>query len=290
MPRERAKERSCDKAITRTLAYRAVFKYPLTYYQLQTTLISREKFSKQLFDRELNKLVKKGYIGFRDGKYYFKSIKPISWEHRQKQSVKALNKIKFISKFLAAVPWIKMLAVTGSAAAYNSDRESDIDIFVVTETHRMWLVRGFVSLLLKVMGAYAQNGTGPNKVCPNLFIDEEAMQWPDDQRSIFTAHEIILMHPLIDRDNTYFKFLYANKWVTEYVGDFCTDWFICENLASKTHQRSRLVNLLEKLAQKMQLNYMKKKRTNEIISDHMIHFKKNDNTGWILKEYSNLSQ
>lgn len=289
MPRERAKERACDKAIRRTLAYRAVFKYPLTYHQLYTTLISREKFDKDLINKELAKMVKKGYIGYREGKYYLKNIKPVSWDFRYKHSKQVFDRMRVISRVLSAIPWIKMLCVTGSAAAFNSDRESDIDIFVVAKTHRLWLTRGFVSLLLKVMNVYAQAGIGPNKVCPNLFIDEEVLDWPTDQRSVFVAHEIALMHPLINRGNTYFKFVAGNNWVNEYFCNFAFDWEHKGNDV-KRQKGSRLVNLLEKMAKKFQLDYMKKKRTNEVIEDHMIHFKKNDNTKWILDEFAKLGR
>ena len=58
----------------------------------------------------------------------------------------------------------------------------------------------------------------------------------------------------------------------------------------KLSSGSRLVNLLEKIATKLQLKYIEKKRTNEVTNKHMIHFRKNDNTGWILESYKKLSK
>jgi predicted nucleotidyltransferase len=287
MPRERANERACDTAIRKTLAYRATFKYPLSYHQLYSTLITDKKFKKEFFDKELNKLVKTGTIGYRDGKYFDKRIKPVSWEFRSKQSKEALDKVHKVAKVLKSIPWIKMLAVTGSVAAYNSDKESDIDIFVVAKTHRLWLTRGFVAAILKAMNMYIRKDGDPGKICPNLFIDEEVFTWPEKDRSVFTAHEIVLMHPLINRDHTYFKFLRANSWVKSHFANFALH---DEDIKTKSRQGSRIVNLFEKLAAAIQLKYMEKKRTNEVIDKHIIHFRKNDHTKWVLDSYKKLSK
>jgi hypothetical protein len=196
--------------------------------------------------------------------------------------------VQTLSRILIAVPWIKLLAVTGSAAAYNSDRDSDIDIFVIAKTHRLWLTRGFVAALLKTMGIYTQKDNEAGKVCPNLFIDEEAFSWSEKDRSIFTAHEIALMHPIIDRNQTYLKFLRANNWIKDHFANISVS---NEEIKSKNSRNgSRLVNLLEKFAAYLQQSYMKKKITSEVIDKHLIHFRKNDNTNWILESYKKLSK
>lgn len=282
MVRERANERACDLAIRKTLAYRAVFRYPLSYHQLYSTLITNKKFKHDFFDKELSKLVKKGYIGYRDGKYFDKRIKPVSWDTRNKSAIADIKKASQVAKILKKIPWIKLLCVTGSVAAFNADKDADIDIFIVTKKHRLWLTRGFVATILKTLGIY-QKGSGPGKVCPNLLIDDETLEWPEKFRSIFTAHEIVLMHPLINRSNTYFDFLSANTWIKNYLGNFNF-----EHEKKPTGDQlgtSRIVNVLEKLAQYLQLKYMKPKRTNEIIEKHMLHFRKNDNTSWIIESY-----
>ncbi len=285
MPRERAKERACDAAIKRTLAYRAVFKYPLSYHQLANTLISDKTYRKDFFDKELAKMVKKGYVGFKNGKYFDKRIKPISWDLRFKHSQQYINRAKHISRILRQIPWVKLIAVTGSAAAFNADRDDDIDFFIIAQNHRLWLTRGFVTVLLKITGLYAQNGQGPGKICPNLYIDDTALEWPVDQRSIFTAHEIVMMHPLVDKEQTYLKFLAANSWIKDYFADFR----IYET-PDTTHSPygNRVLNVFEKLAMTSQTKYMNSKRTNEIIDKHVLHFKKNDNTSWILEKFTEL--
>jgi hypothetical protein len=285
MPRERANERACDAAIRRTLAYRSIFKYPLSYHQLANTLITNKIFRKDFYDKELAKMVKKGYIGYRNGKYFDKRIKPVSWDLRYKQSQQYVADAKKLASLLSRIPWVMFIGVTGSTAAYNAEKEDDIDFFIIAKTHRLWLTRGFVTLILKIVNKYAQYGKGPGKVCPNLYIDMEVFEWPEDQRSIFTAHEIMLMHPLVNKENTYFKFLKANDWIRQYFAHFP----ISEVSTKKQNEGSRLINLFEKIAQQFQLKYMQNKRTNEVITPHMLHFKKNDNTNWITDKFKELS-
>lgn len=233
-------------------------------------------------------MVKTGAIGYRDGKYFDKRVKPVSWDFRYKQSKDGMDKAVKVAEILKKIPWVKLLCVTGSAAAFNSDKESDIDIFVVAKTHRLWLTRGFVAAILKTMGMYIKKDSDPGKICPNLFIDEENFAWPTKDQSIFTAHEIVLMHPLVDRDQTYLKFLKANDWIKSYFANF--NVHVGEMKTKKHRAGSKLVSLLEKIASTLQQKYMAKKRTNEVIGKHMIHFRKNDNTNWILESYKKLSK
>ena len=286
MPRERYNERLCDKAIRDTLAYRAVFKYPLSYYQLVNQLISKRSFDQQFFDKELNKMVKKGYIACKESRFYDKRTKPVSWEQRHKATQRIFKKLRQVVILLRKIPWIRLLAITGSVAAYNTDKNSDIDVFIITTKNRLWLTRGFVAATLKILGIYITRDADPGKICPNLLIDETALAWPDKERSVFTAHEIVLMQPLINKGNAYFAFLKANTWVKNYFPNFQVD---TEFTSKKSGAESKLVDLLEKLAMRAQTYYMKKKKTSEVTKPHMIHFKKNDNSGWILEGYNKLA-
>lgn len=280
MPRERANERACDAAIEKTLAYRAVFKYPLSQYQLYTYLISKKSFSMDFFKKELSKMVKKDYIESKDNVYFSKSIRPVSWELRVRYSSESLQKNNPIFKLISSIPWVKLIGVTGSVAAYNADRNSDIDMFIITEKNRVWITRGLVALILRQLGKYATSGEA-GKICPNLFIDETALTWEQNKQTIYTAHEIAMMQPLFQRDNMYFRFIKANHWIFSWFPHFKIDTAIKEEPTTN----SFFIDFLEVLARKLQLTYMKKKKTHEITNHNVIHFNKNDNSSWILDKF-----
>src|SRR5258708_2858873 len=198
-PRERAKERACDAAIKNTLQYRAIFKYPLSFQQLQTYLICRKGFEYEFFKKTVSRLHKKNYIKAKDEKFTLPSLKPFSWDLRGKYSKEHIERNSKVFKKLGSIKWIKMLAVTGSVAAFNADKDDDIDIFIVTERNRLWLTRFFVVLMLKAMGVY-RSETNPNKkICPNILIDETQLEWNKDKQNIYVAHEIAMMYPIINR-------------------------------------------------------------------------------------------
>jgi hypothetical protein len=201
----------CETAIYNTLAYRSIFKYPLTEYQLKSTLISTRRFKEQYFCDELARLVKKGVVKTHAGTYYISGYKPVDWDKRAKYSQKLISDAKEMAKMLGLIPWIKLVGITGAVAAYNADSEADIDFFIITAKNRIWISRLFVVLLLKALGKYRTDTSPKGKVCPNLYIDESKLNWPRDKRNLLVAHEIILMHPILSRGNTYFKFMKANQ-------------------------------------------------------------------------------
>lgn len=52
-----------------------------------------------------------------------------------------------------------------------------------------------------------------NKVCLNLFFAEDDLAVPEFKRNTYVAHEVLQMKPIINKDNTYERFLRANSWV-----------------------------------------------------------------------------
>ncbi|MFZ5424439.1 MAG: hypothetical protein ACOZAO_01440 [Patescibacteria group bacterium] len=275
-----------DSSIGKTLSYRSIFKYPLSFYQLSTTLISSEKVTYKKLKKELDEAVSKNKVRFKDGLYYLPNTGVVSWETRAKNAEKLLKNVEPAFKAIEKIPWIKLLAVTGSVAAYNATEQDDIDVFIVTKKNRLWLSRFFVVLLLKAFDMYRTDKAPAGKVCPNIFIDDLNLKWKEKGRNLYVAHEIILMRPIIDRDNTYFKFMRANSWVMEHFGNFSIS--IPTRFTSSKDTTSGTLNLLEDFLRKFQLWYMKSSQTNEVTTKHMIHFNKNDNTDMVLTTYNKI--
>jgi len=281
----RAKERACDKAIKKTLAYSAVFKYPMSFHQLGTMLISKKRFDYETFDRSLKRLLKKKRISTSKGKYYLKSVKPVSWEKRDKDSQWLIKNNLRAIKILEIIPWLKMAAITGSVAANNAERNADIDLFIITQKNRLWITRGFATLVLSLIGKYAVGQNNKDKLCCNIFIDEKNLRWPREDNNIFVAHDILAMHPIINKDNIYFKFLRANKWVLKYFGHYKVELLAHPSSSKKGNW---IGNYFDNAAMKAQLNYMKKKKTTEITKKGFLHFNTHDHTQNILNNYKNL--
>lgn len=270
------------EAIKKTLLYSSIFKYPITYYQILNFLIIDEqnKIDIKIFETELAKLIKQKYVNVKDERCYLPGVKYNNWNKAGKISKKLFKKNKYVIKNLTKIPWIKYIGATGSYAAKNSNNKSDLDLFIITQKNRVWITRLFVTILLKfVFKNYVVKG-----IDPNIYISESSMKWPSSSRNLYVANEIIRMETLFDRDNYYFSFIKNNKWVLDYAGNFKSYYQNIKNKSNK-YNSEPLMNLLDTLLMKMQINYMKNKITSEVVKKDFIHFNKNDSTHPVLSRY-----
>lgn len=284
--RDRTLERSCDEAILNTIKYRSIFKSSVSFNQLGTYLVSDCEIDYPLFKTRTKNLLKSNKIKVKKSKFHVPGNKPLSWDLRAKYSKELLDRCHIAFELLKKIKWIKLLSVTGSVAAYNAKKRDDIDIFIITEEKRLWLTRGFVFLVLKAINMYPKGNNFNEKICPNIFIDETKMVWDESKRNIFIAHDILMMHPIINREDTYFKFIKSNDWVFDHFGGFAIT--LDTKHASKGPYKSKIVDFMEFLSMSVQLWYMKKRKTTEVTTQSFIHFNKYDHTEKILKEYESL--
>lgn len=276
----------CELAVKKTLAYRSIFKYPLSLFQLKTFLISGQKIKSKSLSEAIKHLINRKFIKKKNGKYFLPGVNPVNWDEKKKLTEKLFRKNIDALKLISKVPWVRMVCVTGSAAAYNASNESDMDVFIIASKNRVWITRFFVTLILKIIGKFPQTEGEPGKICTNLYLEEKHMSWPEEKRNIFVAHDIVMMQPVFDSKQTYFKFLNANKWVSEYFPNFYINQMSLEK--NKRQLTSPLVDFVEDRFMKIQLRHMKRKQTTETTTKHLIHFKKNDNSQKIISAYESV--
>ncbi|MFA6981524.1 MAG: hypothetical protein WC243_00645 [Patescibacteria group bacterium] len=265
---------SCETAVLKTLSYRAVFRYPLSFFQLGTFLICGNPQPFTSLVDTLDALRKNGVLRLKKARIILKNVSPLDWEARARDSKKVIKSHQQTFKILGKIPWIRLLAITGATAAYSYKKGDDLDIFVVTQKNRLWITRFFVVLLLKALGAYRTDKSPSRKICPNLFISESELSWDLRKRDVYVAHEIIMMHPILDRGDVYFKFIKANDWIFKY---FANSAFTFPKSFQAVHGRkSKVLDVMEVILMGVQKRYMKKKKTVEVTSRRMIHFNRDD--------------
>lgn len=279
---DKSPEQLCENDIKKTLAYASVFDSSLSFFQILNFLLGSENHSIRRIRKTMEHLVESKQVRQKKGRYYLAGTNIHDWYRNFEASQKLLNQNISTLKLLFSVPWVSLIAVTGSVAAYNADSEADLDVLIVAKPGRVWLTRGFTDLLLKLTGKFPKNGKERGKICTNLYVAEDRMSWPKDMRNVYTAHEVALVQPIFDRNNTYFKFMRANDWFLDY---FPKVLISTQLPPQDENKKSYLIDMLEALAKKMQLAYMKHKITTETLTDHLIHFKKHDNSDRILTDF-----
>ena len=274
-----AKKNSNEESIIKALAYSGVFSYPLSFFQI--CFYMNQPIRHKALKSALKRLGKERKIICHNEKYFLPNIVPVDWDKALNESKKLSEKYTKTLKKLGRLPWIKLLAFTGTLAASNPDKKGDIDIFIVTSPNRLWLTRVFVVLYLKIWGLYRTDANSREKVCPNLYLAENNLRWPRKQRNMYIASEIVRIQPIINKFDTYERFLNANRWIKNYFPNF-----VIPKIKKTSKNNPGILDLAEKVLFVGQKIYMRKRIKSEKISHNIIHFNKNDKTRSILDAYN----
>jgi hypothetical protein len=112
-------------------------------------------------------------------------------------------------RWLARLPFVRMVALTGALAMHNPSGENDdLDYLIVTARGRVWLARGFAVLLVRLARL---RGT---VICPNYVLAEDALK--QSRQDLYIAHEVTQVVPLYGR-SVYETLRAANRWTDIYL-------------------------------------------------------------------------
>jgi len=124
-------------------------------------------------------LVQNKTIGFINGFYFLnpgnKVDKYKERISRDKISIKKWKKARNIIWLMQLVPFIRSIAVAGSLSMNNTNKSSDIDLFIITKAKRIWMVRTFSMLLTQFIGKRRHNKKINNKICLNYYLAEDIL-------------------------------------------------------------------------------------------------------------------
>jgi predicted nucleotidyltransferase len=282
------------KAVLQTLVYADIFNYPLTIEELYRFLITPKILSFFVFKKNLEKIIRRDKLIKKKGEYLFLKGREKIILIRQKRRFWSQKKIKIakkVSRWLKLIPWVKMVGITGALAMENADKNDDIDLLIVTAKRRLWLARALTVFLIELLGCRRRpkETDVADKICLNMFLDENYLVVPKNEQDLFSAHEVVQLKLLWERDGCYQKFLRANLWVEKYLANSLDikklRYEDVKREKKKNFLISQFLNFLEGVAYKIQLTYMDSKRTNEIVELQRVRFHPQDCRGWILKKY-----
>ena len=194
---------SLENAILKTLAYSDIFDYPLTAEELHRFLVMPAKK-----DDVEQSVAKMKNISMNNGYYFLKNRHEIVGLRRNREaiSVEAFKRAMFYGHILGALPFIRMVALTGSLAVLNLSKNPDMDYMLIARQGRVWTARAFAILLAKIASLFGDT------ICPNLIVSEQALELP--VHDLYSARELSQMIPITGND-FYRRLWEANSWVKD---------------------------------------------------------------------------
>lgn len=267
---------SADVAIFSAEAYADIFEYPLTEEELRTWVPFVNNFKRSL-PAVYPELVEG------QGEALKTRVKRAAW------SKEKWERAKKVVAFLRFIPTVQLAGVTGGLAMNNAKKEDDIDLFFIASCGTVWITRLLVTCAVECLGIRRKPGEKDvrNKICLNMFVADDALSLPKNERDFFAAHEVLQMVPLWERGAIYKKFLLANRWAEKFLPNAWAEKYRVLSIEYREKRTMQYaIRIFEPFARVFQLWYMKRHRTTEVISDSFIRFHPADARLWIKKAFA----
>jgi hypothetical protein len=195
-------------AIAGSVIYASLFDYPLTLDQLHETLIESDQTPSEILATFQNSVRLQHLVEYRDGFFFPAGRADLIAErrHREARSLAFLEHCRPVLRVISAVPFTRMVALSGSVAHLNLERGGDLDLFVITRGHRVWTVTVAVLLITKLMRRR-------RIVCINFVVADTHLKL--EQQDLFTANQVIHLKPLVGGEMLD-EFVAANRFVRKF--------------------------------------------------------------------------
>ena len=194
-----------EAAILHTVAYVDFFNYPLTAVQVHRYLEGVRATLAEVTAVLTNDHIVPRRLSRQDGYFTLPGREAIVALRREREAVsrQLWPQATRYGRLLAHLPFVRMVAVTGSLTMNNATSDADVDYLVVTEHGRLWLCRAFIIALVRLARREQI------ELCPNYILSENALEFPDP--NLYIAHEIAQMVPLSGLD-VYRRLRQINAW------------------------------------------------------------------------------
>jgi len=293
------------RAILATIGYFDYLDYPLTAIEIHKWLFSDTKCSLSDVTAHLRGL--NGRVLNQDGLYFLSGRENILFI-RHDNYLSSIYKNKIVQKgfrCLARVPYIKMIAVCNNFSFNNLKEKSDIDLFIVVRSGRLYLVRFLLTLLTSVLRLRRYGIKIANRFCLSFYLDDKNLNLENIQicpGDIYLRYWINTVLPVYD-DGVYQDFCAQNIWLDDslsnryrYSPGIRRRMDASEMSGKKFWEKclsGRAGDVAENIFKKIQLakmsrNKMSLSKENDsrvIISDHMLKFHEGDRRSEYMEKF-----
>ena len=207
-----ARHAALEQAFLQSVIYASLFDYPVTLEQLREGLLGHSATERDLSRCYASSLLLQAAVEWVEP-YYFPRGRRDLLETRRRREARSRQLLADLAKPMAlmtAMPFVRMVALSGSLAHLNAEGEADLDLFVITKPGRVWSVTVTALAIARLFGWRA-------RLCLNYVISERAlMVGPAD---LFCANQIVYLQP-VSGHSTYLSFLKSNRFVERFYPNF----------------------------------------------------------------------
>ncbi len=199
---------STEEAIEKTLLYSSIHNSGIHKELLHERLIDHKADADEI-NSSLIKLYLDSKILFKDD-YIFSSHLQIY----KTAAAKPKNHAEKLLKIIRSIPFISSIALSGGTAHDGIENHDDIDLFIITKKHTLYISYFLIHLLSLLFGSR-------KTFCANYLIDESKLAITAS-RDLYTAYQIISLKPIKNKEllNLFF---FRNKWIQKYFPNFRID-------------------------------------------------------------------
>src|SRR5579884_1446554 len=198
-----------EAAVLAGLAYSDLFDFPVTRREM-ARFAPFAPMTPAEVSAAVDSLIARGTVRAH-GPYVFLAGRAdtiIARRNREATSRAAWRQARRWAGVVWALPFVRMVAVTGSLAAGSMISGQDIDFLIVVNPGRLWTTRALCLLTWRMARIF---GT---RLCPNYLITPNALSIR--QINLYTAREFVQMKPLHGR-GTAERLSRANQWTVAFL-------------------------------------------------------------------------
>lgn len=238
-----------QKNILNTIIFYDILNFPLTSFEIWSRLIGENKHSLGEIIEILESAEIKNRIEEYNGFYFLRGRKELVSQRIQndKNSGVKFEIAEKASKWLRFVPFVRMIALTGTLAMKNCEKDSDIDFFVVLEEKRIFTGRLLVTAMVHLLGHRRYGKKIRNRICLNYYITTGSLEI--ERKDLFASNEYSFIYPIFDSRGFFYQFCEANfHWIKK----FKPNWEIPKLAPSRYHiAETKFSRLIQKMLENL---------------------------------------
>ena len=134
-------------------------------------------------------------------------------EKHAEMSKEKIERLRTPLKWLAVLPFLNAIAITGSVAMNNATKASDLDLLIIVKPGRIWTARILAMIVIQFFGKRRYGKKITDRICLNYFI-ADSMEAPT--QNIASANMLASARPILGKEN-FAAFISRNRWMEEFL-------------------------------------------------------------------------